>query len=101
MKKISLSEAPKVSHDLEGYIMHTSSKLEVIHLCLKPGQIIAQHPNPYDVVACVVMGDITLNMGENQTQLDLFDVVEVDKNAARGFTNNGSSDARLLIIKKV
>jgi hypothetical protein len=47
------------------------------------------------------MGDITLNMGENQTQLDLFDVVEVDKNAARGFINNGSSDARLLIIKKV
>ena len=100
MKKISLAEAPKVPHDLEGYIMHSSSSLEVIHLCLHPGQIIARHPNPFDVVACVIEGEVELNMGDNQTKLALYDVVEIKKNADRGFTNKGTSKARLLILKK-
>jgi quercetin dioxygenase-like cupin family protein len=101
MKKISLSEAPKVPHNLEGYIMHSSSTLEVIHLCLQPGQIIAQHPNPFDVVACVVAGEVELNMGKDQTKLSLYDVVEIEKQADRGFTNKGTSEARLLILKKI
>ena len=100
MKRISLSEAPKVPHDLEGYIMHSSPTLEVIHLCLQPGQIISQHPNPFDIVACVVKGEVELNMGENHTQLSLYDLVEIEKNADRGFTNNRTSEARLLILKK-
>jgi len=100
MKKISLSVAPKVAHDLEGYIMHSSSSLEVIHLCLQPGQIIAQHPNPFDVVACVIEGEVELNMGDTKTQLALFDVVEIENKADRGFTNTGISKARLLILKK-
>lgn len=101
MKKQSLNEALKVPHDLEGYIMHSSSSLEVIHLCLQPGQVIEQHPNPFDVVACVVLGDVALNMGDTQTRLALYDVAEIDKNAMRGFTNFGSSEARLIIMKKL
>jgi quercetin dioxygenase-like cupin family protein len=101
MKKISLSEAPNVPHDLEGYIMHSSSTLEIIHLCLHPGQIIAQHPNPFDVVACVIAGEVELNIDENHTQLSLYDVVEIENKANRGFTNKGTSEARLLILKKI
>ena len=101
MKKISLSEATKVPHDLEGYIIHSSSTLEVIHLCVKPGQVIAQHPNPADAVVSIVSGEVYLNMGDIDTRLVLYDVAEIEKNANRGFTNKGTSDARLIIMKKL
>ncbi len=101
MKKISLSETTKVPHDLEGYIIHSSSTLEVIHLCVKPGQVIAQHPNHADVVVSIVSGEVYLNMGDIDTRLELYDVAEIEKNANRGFTNKGTSDARLIIMKKL
>lgn len=101
MIKTSISEAPKVPANLDGYIMHKSDALEVIHLCLKPGQVIPEHPNQYDVVACLVSGEVTLHSGDNQTELTLFDVVEIEKDVYRGFTNSGAMEARLLIIKKL
>lgn len=100
MNKVSLKNAPKVPFNLEGYIMHTSPSLEVIHLCLKPGQEIAQHANPFDVVVCLITGEVTLHIGKDQIVISDYDVIEVEKNAERGFTNNGTSEARLLILKK-
>ncbi len=101
MKIQSLTKAPKVPLDLEGYIMHSSASLEVIHLCLKPGQNIPQHANPFDVVACLIKGDVSINSGDNTTRLALFDTIEIEKNTDRGFTNSGTEEARLLILKKL
>ncbi len=101
MKKISLSDAPRVPFDLEGYIVHSSSGLEVIHLCLQPGQWIAQHSNPFDVVVCVIEGEATLHLGNSNTLLVKYDVVEVEKHVERGFTNSGTTETRLLILKKL
>jgi quercetin dioxygenase-like cupin family protein len=101
MIKKSLSEAPKVPHNLDGYIMHSSSTLEVIHLCINPGEVIAQHPNPNDVVVCIISGEVYLNMGDLETRLALFDVAEIEKNANRGFTNKGNTESRLIIMKKL
>jgi len=101
MKRISLNEAPKVPFDLEGYIMHKSVSLEVIHLCLKPGQQVIQHANSFDVLTCLMEGEVSLEMGDNSTLLNPYDVVEIEKDAMRGFTNTGTNEARLLIIKKM
>lgn len=101
MKKVTLPEAPKVAFNLEGYIIHSSSGLEVIHLCLQPGQDIPQHANAFDVVACLIKGEVMLNMGESKIKLAEYDVAEIEKNVERGFVNTGMSEARLLILKKV
>lgn len=100
MKISTLTSAPKVAFDLEGYIMHTSDSLEVIHLCLQSGQAIPQHTNPFDVVACLVEGKVTLITGEEEVKLELYNVAEIEKDVERGFTNKGAEDARLLILKK-
>jgi quercetin dioxygenase-like cupin family protein len=100
MKIITLTSAPKVPFDLEGYVMYTSAPLEVIHLCLQPGQAIPQHLNPFDVVACLVEGEVTLLMGEKQVKLEMYAVAEIEKDAERGFINYGTTEARLLILKK-
>lgn len=101
MHRTSLYDAPRVQVDLEGYIMHTSASLEIIHLCLQPGQTVAQHPNASDVVACLVEGEVTLDMGDEQTRLQLYDVADIEKDSPRGFTNTGEGNARLLIMKKL
>ena len=101
MKIVSLSNAPRVSVNLEGYKMHSSASLEVIHLCLQPGQDILQHANPFDVVISVIKGKVTMNMGENKIQLALYDTTEIKKGMDRGFTNFGTEEARLIIIKKL
>jgi quercetin dioxygenase-like cupin family protein len=100
MNIISLSEAPKVPFDLDGYIMHSSSALEIIHLCLKPGQSIPLHANPFDVIVCLIAGEVTLHVGNDNSNLNMYDVTEVNKNLERGFTNSGTVEARLLIVKK-
>jgi quercetin dioxygenase-like cupin family protein len=101
MKKVSLSEAPKVAFNFEGYIMHASNNLEVIHLYLHPGQEIEQHANPFDVVISLIEGEVTLNCGNDHTRLKLYDVVEIEKGILRGFTNKGTKEARLLVLKKL
>ena len=100
MKISTLDSAPKVQFNLDGYIMHTSDSLEVIHLCLQPGQAIPLHTNPFDVIACLVEGEVTLLTGANQVKLSVHNVAEIEKGAERGFTNNGILEARLLILKK-
>lgn len=100
MKLVSLSSAPKVPFSVDGYKIHSSSSLEVIHLCLQPGQEIPQHSNPFDVVACLVKGEVIMNTGEEKTRLELYDTIEVEKNTGRGFANLGTQEARLIIIKK-
>ena len=101
MKIVSLSNAPKVPIHLEGYKIHSSSSLDVIHLCLQPGEDMPQHPNQSDVVACLIKGEVTLNMGESKIRLSIYDTVEIVKNTDRGFTNNGTEETRLIIMKKL
>ena len=100
MKIVSLADAAKAPFNLDARITYTSPELEVVHLCLAPGQAIPQHSNPFDVVACLIQGNITLNMGETKFELSLFDTVHISKNEQRGFSNEGNSESRLIIIKK-
>ena len=101
MKKTSLLGAPRAKAGLDAFIMHSSPTLEIMHICLAPGQEIPQHANPFDVVACLVLGEVTMAVGDIQSKLEVYDMVEVEKNLARGFTNTGNSEARLIIIKKL
>ena len=100
MKIVTLDDAPKVPFNIEGYIMHTSPSMEVIHLCLHPGQEISQHTNPFNVVVSLIKGDAMLVTGEKSIRLTLYDTVDIEKNINRGFENCGKEEARLLLIKR-
>lgn len=101
MKTVSLSEAPKVPFSLDGRILHSSSSIEVIHLCLQPGEAVPQHSNTSDVIICLIKGALTLNVGQNNTRMALYDTAEIEKNVERGFINYGKEETRLLILKKL
>ncbi|HNW55197.1 MAG TPA: hypothetical protein PKN21_13055, partial [Bacteroidales bacterium] len=59
------------------------------------------HSNPFDVVVCLIKGEVMLSVGESDIAMALYDVAEVEAFAERGFTNSSPSEARLIIIKKL
>jgi quercetin dioxygenase-like cupin family protein len=97
--KIHVDEAPKVPFNLDGKIMYSSDKLEIINLTLKPGEKIGKHHQPFDVVFYVLSGEATL---ETDTE-----VIEVKENTSifvpagmlRGWNNTGPADFIILVIK--
>lgn len=52
-------------------------------------------------MVCLIQEEVILLCAETEIELKIFNTVEVEKSADRGFQNNGSVDARLLILKKL
>lgn len=100
MKINRFKTSPAVSPTLDARIMHTSPTLEVVNLHLLPGQSIAQHVNNFDVVMCLIEGNVTIESGNESHFLETLDVIEIPGGLQRGVINSGNADARLLVIKK-
>lgn len=101
MKLISLQTAPKVPFDLDGYIVHTSPQLEVVHLLLHAGQQVAIHTNPFDVVICIIQGEATLYVESGEVTPELYATVEIKAGQERAIANKSANDCRLLVLKKL
>lgn len=99
MKIQNLSNSPKVPFDLEGYILHSEKQIELVHLTLKPGENLAEHKNPFDVIFFVADGSGVLSIEGKESVLSKNDVTKVTSDKNRGWKNNTDQDLRLLIIK--
>lgn len=95
----NLSNSPKVPFDLEGYILHSEKQIELVHLLLKPGENLAKHKNPFDVIFFVAEGSGTLSIEGTEYNLTTTDVTKVTSDKMRGWRNNSNQDLRLLVIK--
>jgi quercetin dioxygenase-like cupin family protein len=95
----NLSNSPRVPFDLEGYILHTEKQIELVHLTLKPGENLAEHKNPFDVIFFVVEGSGVLSIEGKESILSKNDVTKVTSDKNRGWKNNENQDLRLLVIK--
>ncbi len=101
MNVIPLSQAPKVPSGLDAYKIYTSPTLDVIHLHLSPGDEVAVHSNPVDVVFCVIQGKVLIEADGKILQLNTFDTVEVLAGVERGLKNDSDQDFRVLVLKKL
>jgi quercetin dioxygenase-like cupin family protein len=97
--KTHVNDAPKVTFDLDGKIMHTSDKLEVVHLTLKPGEKIGKHPQPYDVIFYVLSGDAILETDPEDIEVKENTSIFVPAGMQRGWNNNGLKKFKVLVIK--
>lgn len=95
----NLSNSPKVPFDLEGYILHSDKQIELVHLLLKPGENLAEHKNPFDVIFFVTEGSGTLSIESAEYKLTTTDATKVTSDKMRGWKNNTDKDLRLLVIK--
>jgi quercetin dioxygenase-like cupin family protein len=74
-------------------------KAEVIHLRFKPGEVLEKHLNPFDVVFYVLEGTGTLEVEDQTFTLGPDTLIEVAASEQRGWTNTGTTDLRVLVVK--
>jgi quercetin dioxygenase-like cupin family protein len=101
MKITRIAEAPNVPFDLDGRILLRSDDLEIIHLCLNPGQKLDKHKNPFDTVFYILEGRAIIESQEGTSFAEPDMVIELSRNVERSVENNSSTDFRMLVIKKL
>lgn len=99
MNSIHLKDAEQVPINIAAHKLFASDRTEVIHLCFKPGEELAKHPNPFDVIFYVLEGSGTLEVGEESATLGANTLIEIPADEMRGWTNTGTEDLRVLVIK--
>ncbi len=99
MKITALSDAPAVPFNIDGKIMFSGSRAEVVHLTLAPGDKIDMHDNPVDVVFYMLQGSSFLLLGEGEKEITADSCLEIRSGLLRGWENRGRNKARLLVIK--
>jgi quercetin dioxygenase-like cupin family protein len=94
-----LSDAERVPIDIDARKLCVRPDLEVIHLSLAPGEVLAKHANPFDVIFYVVEGTGELEIGEGNKTIGKDTAIEVPANVMRGWKNTGAGALRVLVIK--
>jgi mannose-6-phosphate isomerase-like protein (cupin superfamily) len=99
MKIVELKNAEKVPFKLDGKKIITRSDSELIHLTLKPGEILEKHTNPFDVLFYVIQGKGIIEAGEETKLVEKDSCIEIALGVERGWTNSGNEDLKILVIK--
>ena len=94
-----LSDAPNVPADLDGKIMFTSDKFEMVHLTLTPGQGMDPHAMPFDVVFFVKEGEGRLFVDPDDIAGTAGDCIGVKAGIRRGWRNTGTAPLKLIVMK--
>lgn len=97
----NIQNTPKVPIDLEAHILHSEKPIELVHLLLKPGEILAEHKNPFDVIFFVIEGSGILTINGKPKKLNATDTLKVISYINRGWENNSEKDLKILVIKLI
>ena len=95
----SYESAKKVPFDLDGRILLTSDRCELIHLTLQAGETLALHNQPFDVIFFIIAGEGILLIGSHEIPVKSSTTVEIKTGVLRGWKNPGPSELKLLVIK--
>ncbi|MDY6801491.1 MAG: cupin domain-containing protein [Bacteroidota bacterium] len=99
MKVQNIQNAPKVPIELEAHILHSEKPVELVHLLLRPGEQLAGHKNPFDVVFFVIEGSGILTINGESKNLKATDTLKVTSEINRGWKNKSDKDLKILVIK--
>jgi quercetin dioxygenase-like cupin family protein len=99
LKITKLADAPKVPFNLDGRIMYSSDKLELIYLVLQPGEGMDLHTQPFDVVFFVISGNGTLFLSENSAEGTPGTCIHVPAGTSRGWRNTGNTEFKVIVVK--
>ncbi len=99
MKVMTPGQAPAVPAALDGRILFSAGRTEVIHLQLQPGETLATHTNPVDVVFYVLEGRAGLTAGDESFLMERDHYISVLSSVPRSWCNKGEGLFRVLVIK--
>jgi mannose-6-phosphate isomerase-like protein (cupin superfamily) len=100
MQITELVTAPRVPFDIDGKILYSGSRNEIIHLSLSPGEKIPLHDNPVDVIFYILEGSAVLMLESKEVILNRDSCLLLEKGILRGWHNRSDIYTRLLVIKQ-
>lgn len=100
MKVLSLQDAEKVKSGLNGRIMFSGERTEVVHLQLQQGEVLAPHSNEIDVIFYCLEGEAMLIAGDETFMTRNDCCVMVPAHIERSWVNTGEGILRVLVIKQ-
>jgi len=99
IQKNTPQKARKVQAAIDGRIMHSDELVEVILLSLKPGEEIALHQNPFDVLFAGIEGEASLLTSDREMRIGPGETIYVTSDEKRAMKNNGNTIARIMVFK--
>jgi quercetin dioxygenase-like cupin family protein len=99
MRITELKSAEQVPINIEARKMLIRKECELIHLALKPGEVLDVHTNPFDVAFYTLAGTGELTIGEETKTIAPDSVIEVAAGEKRGWKNTGTEELRVLVLK--
>jgi mannose-6-phosphate isomerase-like protein (cupin superfamily) len=99
MKVNTLTTAEKVPFNLDGRKMYTGLNVELVHLSLKPAEVLEKHSNPFDVVFYILEGSGIVETDDESINVEPDMCIEIEMGINRGITNNSNSLLRVLVVK--
>jgi quercetin dioxygenase-like cupin family protein len=99
MNITELRTAEKVPINIDARKMLIRPECELIHLTLKPGEVLDVHSNPFDVAFYVLAGSGELTLENEVRAIAADSVIDVAAGAMRGWKNTATVDLRVLVVK--
>ena len=79
--------------------MYNDTAAQIMHIRLKPGESLKPHKTPVNVAFYILDGNVTVHIGDERKELLKDNLVESPANIVHHLSNEGSIDARILVIK--
>lgn len=99
IKKTTTEQAEKVKAAIDGRIMFSSPKAECILLTLKPGEIIPEHTNPFDVLFIGLTDTATVKSSDKILTLESKETLFVTSEEPRQIENQTDKPITVMVVK--
>lgn len=98
-RKIFETEAFINGHGVEARKFYDNERMMMVHLNLKPGDVIAKHAAPLDVCFLVLEGKGIVEIGEESNEVEANTLIESPANCGHGWKNESEAVLRIVVIK--
>jgi mannose-6-phosphate isomerase-like protein (cupin superfamily) len=86
-------------HGAKACRLHDSPHAQVMHISLSPGQSLAKHSTPVDVVFYILEGRGIVEIGDESAAVVADTLIESPANTPHRLINDGNSDLRFLVTR--
>lgn len=86
-------------HQVQAKKIFESDKTTVIHMMLKPGEILKSHITPVDVLFYILQGEPDIEIGDERIKVSADSIVESPAKIPHCVYNETENIARFLVIK--
>ena len=98
-RKIFETESFVNGHGVEARKFYQNEHLMMVHLNLKPGDVIAKHAAPLDVCFLVLEGKGIVEIGDESKEVEENTLIESPANCGHGWKNESDAILRVVVIK--